>query len=54
MMGVVGAAWATLISYAVAGMLIDVTQLKTRGMFAMKLDSFNLIASCHRLIRLHK
>jgi PST family polysaccharide transporter len=54
MMGVVGAAWATLISYAVAGMLIDVTQLKTRGMFVMKLDSFNLIASCHRLIRLHK
>ena len=52
--GLKGAAWATLISYAVAGMLIDVTQRKTRGMFAMKLDSFNLIASCHRLIRHHK
>jgi PST family polysaccharide transporter len=49
--GLAGAAWSTLISYAVAGMLIDVTQQKTRGMFVMKLDSFNLIASCHRLIR---
>lgn len=51
--GLTGAAWATLISYAVAGMLIDVTQTKTRGMFAMKLNSFNLLASSRRLIRRH-
>ena len=49
LMGVVGAAWATLISYAVAAMLSDAMQLATRDLFMMKLKSFNLIGSFHRL-----
>jgi PST family polysaccharide transporter len=49
MMGVVGAAWATLISYAIAAMLSDVLQRATRDMFMMKLKSFNLLSSFRRL-----
>jgi PST family polysaccharide transporter len=48
-LGVVGAAWATLISYAIAAMLSDAMQHTTRNMFKMKLKSFNLLSSYHRL-----
>jgi O-antigen/teichoic acid export membrane protein len=47
--GVVGAAWATVISYAIAGLFFDVVLTETRPMFAMKLRSLNLIASVSRL-----
>jgi len=49
MMGVMGAAWATLISYAVAAMLSDATQHATRDMFMMKIRSLNLLSSFRRL-----
>jgi len=49
MMGVVGAAWATLIAYAVAAMLSDATQHATRDMFMMKIRSLNLLSSFRRL-----
>ena len=49
--GVVGAAWATLISYAVAAMLSDAMQHATRDMFMMKLKSFSLLSSFERLTR---
>ena len=52
MLGVVGAAWATLISYAVAAMLSDAMQHATRDMFMMKLKSFSLLSSFDRLTRL--
>ena len=51
MLGVVGAAWATLISYAVAAMLSDAMQHATRDMFMMKLKSFSLLSSFERLTR---
>jgi O-antigen/teichoic acid export membrane protein len=51
MLGVVGAAWATLISYAVAAMLSDAMQHATRDMFMMKLKSFSLLSSIDRLTR---
>jgi PST family polysaccharide transporter len=51
MLGVVGAAWATLISYAVAAMLSDAMQHATRDMFMMKLKSFSLLSSFDRLTR---
>ena len=52
LLGVVGAAWATLISYAVAAMLSDAMQHATRDMFMMKLKSFSLLSSFERLTRL--
>ena len=51
LLGVVGAAWATLISYAVAAMLSDAMQHATRDMFMMKLKSFSLLSSFERLTR---
>jgi O-antigen/teichoic acid export membrane protein len=48
-LGVVGAAWSTLISYAVAAMLSDAIQHDTRDMFMMKIKSFSLLSSYHRL-----
>ena len=48
-LGVVGAAWSTLISYAVAAMLSDAMQHATREMFMMKIKSFSLLGSYHRL-----
>jgi len=40
--GVLGAAWATVISYAMAQMFFDVFQKKTRTIFKMKLKSLNI------------
>jgi len=38
--GVIGAAWATVVSYSVAGMFYDLAQRHTRHMFRMKLKAF--------------
>lgn len=40
--GVNGAAYATVISYAIAGMFFDLLPEKTRSMFIMKVRSFNI------------
>lgn len=48
-LGITGAAWATLLAYAVAGMLSDAIHTDTRGIFLMKLHAFNLVKSFHRL-----
>lgn len=39
--GGVGAAWATVISYGIAAMFADLLQRETRGMFWMKVRSFD-------------
>lgn len=41
--GVIGAAYATVISYAVAAMFSDLLQKETRPMFRMKLRAFNIL-----------
>ena len=41
--GVLGAAWATVISYAVSAFISDAMQYETRQMFKMKLNAFNFI-----------
>lgn len=41
--GTIGAALATVISYAIAGIFYDVFQKETHKMFKMKIQSFNLI-----------
>lgn len=51
MLGVAGAAWSTLVSYALAAMLSDAMQRETRDMFVMKLKSFDLLSSYQRLTR---
>jgi PST family polysaccharide transporter len=45
--GIYGAAWATVISYAVSGMFYDLFNKETQFMFVMKFKSFNL----YRLIK---
>lgn len=47
--GVVGAAWATVLSYALAGMFFDILQPPTRGMYRMKLRSLNLVRAARRV-----
>jgi PST family polysaccharide transporter len=39
--GVMGAAYATIFSYAVAALLYDLVQAETRNMFFMKINAFN-------------
>jgi PST family polysaccharide transporter len=41
--GVIGAAWATVLSYAIAAMFADLAQSETRRMFLMKVSAFNLV-----------
>jgi len=41
--GATGAAYATVISYAIAGMFFDLVQKETRPMFRMKLRSLNIL-----------
>lgn len=48
-LGLTGAAWATLFSYAVAGLLIDAIQTETRHMFIMKIRALDLLQSFNRL-----
>jgi len=49
--GVLGAAWATVISYAVAAMFSDALQKATRPMFRMKLRSFNILRAAKSIWR---
>lgn len=49
--GVLGAAWATVISQAVTVLVADALHKDTRIMFKMKLDSFNIIRAFQRLNR---
>jgi O-antigen/teichoic acid export membrane protein len=48
--GEVGAAWATVISYAIAAFISDLMYKKTRQMFFMKLSAFNPLAVCQRFL----
>ncbi len=48
---VLGAAWATVISYSVSAFFSDVLQAETRDMFCMKANSFNLIRLFRNLIQ---
>lgn len=41
--GPVGAAWATLLSHAVAGLFVDLFQRRTRVLFYMKLRALTLV-----------
>lgn len=41
--GVIGAAWATVISFSIAGLFYDLSRAETRRMYVMKVNSFNLI-----------
>ena len=49
--GPVGAAWATVVSYAIAAMFSDILQVETRRIFIMKSKSFNIINASARLIQ---
>ena len=52
--GAVGAAWATLISYALAGMFADAIQADTRIIFFMKLRSFSILSAASRVYKFNK
>lgn len=41
--GVVGAAWATVISYSITAFFYDMFQKETKNMYTMKIASFNVI-----------
>ena len=41
--GVIGAAYATILSYAVAALFFDLIQAETRHMFYMKINAFNFV-----------
>ena len=41
--GVIGAAYATILSYAVAALFFDLIQSETRHMFYMKINAFNFV-----------
>lgn len=47
--GPIGAAIATLVSYAIAAVFFDLFQEETRRMFVMKISSMNVIASIARI-----
>jgi PST family polysaccharide transporter len=48
--GELGAAWATVVSYAISAMFSDILQDETRRMFVMKATSFNIAAVIGRSI----
>ncbi|MEN6482210.1 MAG: flippase [Anaerolineaceae bacterium] len=48
--GTIGAAYSTLVSYGFAGFIYDCLQKETRGMFIMKINSFNLLRVIKNLI----
>lgn len=52
--GVLGAAWATVLSYSTAAMLMDLAQSETRRMFMMKVNAFNLAGAISRMSPLRK
>jgi O-antigen/teichoic acid export membrane protein len=46
--GVLGAAWSTVFSYAIAAMFSDLAQIDTRRMFIMKINAFNFFGVVSR------
>lgn len=42
--GVIGAAWATVISFGVANLIFDYIQVETRKVFNMKMKAFNILS----------
>lgn len=48
--GALGAAWATVVSYAIAAMFADILQAETQLIFLMKARSFNIINAYSRLV----
>jgi O-antigen/teichoic acid export membrane protein len=52
--GLLGAAWATVISQATAGLFYDVIQSQTRGMYHMKMKSLNLFGAIRRVSNAHR
>lgn len=48
--GVLGAAWSTVLSYAIAAMFSDLAQIDTRRMFIMKINAFNFFGVISRTI----
>lgn len=50
-LGMIGAAIATVFSYAIAAFFSDLLQKETRFMFAMKVKSMNFFSSSQRLLR---
>ncbi|GAD79648.1 flippase [Vibrio ezurae] len=50
-MGIIGAAYSTLISYAVTGFFYDAIFKETREIFIMKLRSLNIVFSMARLLK---
>ena len=52
--GVLGAAWATVISYSIALLFSDLIHNETRRMFLMKINAFNLVRALARISTLHK
>lgn len=51
--GAIGAAWATVVSYALAALIYDILQRPTRRLFMMKLSTLNLIAGLGRVCGRH-
>jgi len=49
--GAIGAAWATVVSYAIWAFFFDAIQSETRLMFSMKANSMNVISSLSRMRR---
>ncbi len=52
--GAVGAAVATVFSYAVAAFFSDLLQEETRHIFYMKVHALNIVSSINRIIKLSK
>jgi O-antigen/teichoic acid export membrane protein len=50
-MGIIGAAYSTLISYAFTGLFYDLLFKETRYLFYMKINALNLITGTTRLIK---
>ena len=48
--GALGAAWATVISYAAAAFFFDLLQRETRRIFVMKVASFNIFGVIPRIV----
>ena len=47
--GAIGAAWATVLSYAVSALFFDLIQKPTRHLFRMKLKSFDPVGAFRRV-----
>jgi PST family polysaccharide transporter len=52
--GVLGAAWATVLSYATAAMFADLVHIETHRMFMMKINALNIAGAIARMSPLKK